>query len=162
LTCQGVLVYLKHKQVEHRKKGRGNYGTGGGLLRSLYYRMTGVAKATILRLLAEVGKACAEYQSRVIQNVLAQRVQADEIWSFVGCKQKQVTIEKIERSGMCGDVWTYVAIDAQTKLVISWLVGRRRDCNGVPSGRCGPLGESHSVDHGWPQDVLGDRGGCVR
>lgn len=66
-------------------------------------RMTGVARGTILRLLAEVGKACAAYQSRVIQNVPAQRVQVDEIWSFVGCKHKQVTVEKIERSGVCGD-----------------------------------------------------------
>jgi IS1 family transposase len=49
----------------------------------------------------------------------------DEIWSFVGCKDKNVTIEKIERDGICGDVWTFTAIDAQTKLVISWLVGSR-------------------------------------
>jgi IS1 family transposase len=87
-------------------------------------RMTGVAKGTILRLLAEVGKACADYQDRVIQNVPAQRVQVDEIWSFVGCKQKQVTVEKMQ-AGICGDVWTFAAIEAQTKLVISWLVGRR-------------------------------------
>ena len=87
-------------------------------------RMTGVAKQTILRLLAEVGKACAEYQDRVIRNVSAKRVQVDEIWSYVGCKQKNVTVEKIE-AGICGDVWTFTAIEAQSKLVISWMVGRR-------------------------------------
>jgi len=86
--------------------------------------MTGVAKGTILRLLAEVGTACAAYQDRAIRNVSAQRVQVDEIWSFVGCKQKQVTVEKME-AGICGDVWTYTAIESQTKLVIGWLVGRR-------------------------------------
>jgi IS1 family transposase len=88
-------------------------------------RMTGVAKGTILRLLAEVGQACADYQDVTIRNVKASRVQVDEIWSFVGCKDKNVTIEKIERDGICGDVWTFTAIDAQTKLVISWLVGSR-------------------------------------
>src|SRR6267154_2404015 len=87
-------------------------------------RMTGVARHTILRLLEEVGTACAEYQDRVINNVAAKRVQVDEIWSFVGCKEKNVTAEKMER-GICGDVWTYTAIEAQSKLVIAWMVGRR-------------------------------------
>lgn len=87
-------------------------------------RMTGVAKGTILRLLAEVGTACADYQDAALRNIHAKRVQVDEIWSFVGCKQKQVTLEKME-AGICGDVWTFVAIEAQSKLVISWLVGRR-------------------------------------
>ncbi len=87
-------------------------------------RLTGVAKGTILRLLARVGRACAEYQSAAIRNVPAHRVQIDEIWSFVGCKQKNVT-PKIAAKGQAGDVWTFVAIEAQTKLVLSWLVGSR-------------------------------------
>lgn len=87
-------------------------------------RMTGVSKGAILRLLASVGAACADYQDRTIRNVEAKRVQVDEIWSFVGCKQKNVTAEKME-AGLCGDVWTFTAIEAQTKLVISWMVGRR-------------------------------------
>src|SRR5262245_5685478 len=87
-------------------------------------RLTGVAKGTILRLLASVGAACARYQNDAIRNVTARRVQIDEIWSFVGCKQKQVTAETIAQ-GKIGDVWTFVAIEAQTKLVLSWLVGLR-------------------------------------
>src|SRR5260221_2888179 len=87
-------------------------------------RLTGVAKGTILRLLADVGSACARYQDDTIRNVAARRVQVDEIWSFVGCKQKQVTLEKFAQ-GKIGDVWTFVAIDAQSKLVLSWLVGLR-------------------------------------
>src|SRR5205814_2033763 len=87
-------------------------------------RLTGVAKGTILRLLATVGTACAKYQDETIRNVSARRVQIDEIWSFVGCKQKQVTPEKAAQ-GKLGDVWTFVAIEAQTKLVLSWLVGLR-------------------------------------
>jgi IS1 family transposase len=87
-------------------------------------RLTGVSKGAILRLLAAVGTACANYQDATIRNVAAKRVQIDEIWSFVGCKQKQVTPAKAAH-GKIGDVWTFVAIDAQTKLVLSWLVGLR-------------------------------------
>src|SRR5437870_2335347 len=87
-------------------------------------RLTGVAKGTILRLLASVGTACARYQDDMIRNVTARRVQVDEIWSFVGAKQKHVTAENAAR-GAVGDVWTFVAIEAQTKLVLSWLVGLR-------------------------------------
>ena len=87
-------------------------------------RMTGVAKGTILSLLARIGDACARYQDAVIRNVPAKRVQIDEIWSFVGCKQKNVT-QKIAEQRIAGDTWTFVAIEAQTKLVLSWLVARR-------------------------------------
>ena len=80
-------------------------------------RMTGVSKGAVLRLLVSVGDACAKYQNRVIRNVPAKRVQVDEIWSFVGCKEKNVTVEKVD-AGICGDVWTFTAIEAQTKLVI--------------------------------------------
>src|SRR5712675_805175 len=88
-------------------------------------RMTGVAKSTILRLLEEVGNACAEYQDRTLRNVAAKRVQIDEIWSFCYAKEKNATADMWERVGYAGDVWTFTAIDADTKLIISWLVGRR-------------------------------------
>jgi hypothetical protein len=87
--------------------------------------MTGVSKGAILRLLASVGAACTEFHDRVVRNVKAKRVQVDEIWSFVGCKQKNVTEKKVQRDGICGDVWTFTAIEAQTKLVIGWMVGQR-------------------------------------
>ena len=87
-------------------------------------RMTGVSKGAVLRLLASVGTACAEYQNRVIRNVPSKRVQIDEIWSFCYCKQKNLTPTIAERQ-IAGDVWTFTAIDAETKLVLSWLVGRR-------------------------------------
>ena len=87
-------------------------------------RLTGVSKGAILRLLVSAGNACADYQNAAIRNVSAQRIQIDEIWSFVGCKEKNVTLEKME-AAICGDVWTFTAIDADTKLVLSWLVGRR-------------------------------------
>src|ERR1017187_1278195 len=83
------MVYWIHEQAEHRQTGRGDFGTGGRLLHSLYRSHDGRCKRkTILRLLAEVGQACANYQDRVIRNVPARRVQVDEIWSYVGCKEK--------------------------------------------------------------------------
>jgi IS1 family transposase len=87
-------------------------------------RMTGVAKGTILRLLAEVGAACEEFHNATVRNIPARRVQIDEIWSFVGAKQKNVT-EEMAAERICGDVWTFTAIEAQTKLVIGWQIGRR-------------------------------------
>lgn len=88
-------------------------------------RLTGVAKSTILRLLEEVGNACAEYQDITLRNVAAKRVQVDEIWSFCYAKEKNATADMWEKAGYAGDVWTFTAIEADTKLVISWLVGRR-------------------------------------
>ena len=87
-------------------------------------RMTGVAKNTVIKLLVDAGKACARFQHENIRGVKAQRIQCDEIWSFIGMKDKQVQeVRKGERG--VGDVWTWVAIEAETKLVISYLVGAR-------------------------------------
>jgi IS1 family transposase len=87
-------------------------------------RMTGVAKNTIVKLLAELGDVCAEYLNRTLVNLPCKRIQCDEIWSFVYAKQKQVT-PKMAEERIAGDVWTWVAMDADTKLVCSWLIGRR-------------------------------------
>jgi IS1 family transposase len=87
-------------------------------------RLTGVSKGAVLRLLVSVGNACAAYQNATIRNVSAKRVQIDEIWSFCYAKEKNVTLEMAEER-VAGDVWTFTAIDADTKLVLSWLVGRR-------------------------------------
>lgn len=87
-------------------------------------RMTGVAKNTILKLIADVGKICAEYQDGAFQNLTCSRIQCDEIWSFVGAKAKNATPEQKQELGY-GDVWTWVAMDADTKLVPCWNVGKR-------------------------------------
>ena len=87
-------------------------------------RMTGVAKNTIAKLLVELGAACSEYLDGTLVNLACRRVQVDEIWSFVYAKQKNVTKE-IAESRIAGDVWTWVAIDADSKLVCSWFVGQR-------------------------------------
>lgn len=88
-------------------------------------RMTGAAKHTVLKLLVELGQACADFMDTTMRDLPCQRIQADETWSFVGCKQKNVTMEKIKRDGICEDVWTWIAIDADTKLVPSWVIGMR-------------------------------------
>ena len=87
-------------------------------------RMTGVAKNTIVKLLAEVGTACAEYQDRVFRNLPCKRIQCDEIWNFVYAKDKNVPAEKQGQFGV-GSVWTWAAICADTKLIPTWLVGTR-------------------------------------
>jgi len=87
-------------------------------------RMTGAAKGTVLKLLAEVGTACAEYQRRVMVNLPCQRLEADEIWSFVGAKQAN-TEPKLRGLGTRGDVWTWTVICADTKLKPCFLVGPR-------------------------------------
>lgn len=87
-------------------------------------RMTGVAKKTVMRIVMEVGAFCAEYQSRAFRNLNCKRIQVDELWSFVYCKQKNVT-RKITEQHVAGDAWLWVAIDADSKLVPSWKIGQR-------------------------------------
>jgi IS1 family transposase len=87
-------------------------------------RMTGVHKTTILKLLAELGSRCADYQDRTLRNLKCKRVQCDEIWQFVYAKEKNVPAEMKGQFGV-GDVWTWVAIDAETKLVPAFMVGNR-------------------------------------
>jgi IS1 family transposase len=82
-------------------------------------RLTDSAKATVLKLLVEVGEFCSIYQDHAVRNLTTARIEADEIWAFVGAKQKNAT-----KAGQ-GDIWTYTAIDADSKLMISWLVGPR-------------------------------------
>ena len=87
-------------------------------------RMTGAAKGTVARLLGEVGEACYMYQYRNLKNLQSRRIQCDEIWSFCYAKQDSLPEKKRGKLGY-GDVWTYVALDADTKLVPCWLVGQR-------------------------------------
>jgi IS1 family transposase len=86
-------------------------------------RLTGVSKPTILKLLADLGNSCAAYHDRHVRNLKVRRLQADEIWEFVGAKARNVSVEKKQEGW--GDIWTWVGIDADTKLVVSYLVGGR-------------------------------------
>jgi IS1 family transposase len=86
-------------------------------------RMTGVAKNTVVKLLGDVGLVCSIHQDRLLRNLPCKRVQVDEVWSFVGAKAKHVKPDK--RDEGWGDCWTWVALDADTKLVLSYRVGPR-------------------------------------
>jgi IS1 family transposase len=88
-------------------------------------RMTGASKNTIVKLLVEIGAACSDYLDRHLVNLSCKRVQVDEIWSFCYAKAKNVTPEIAAKNPFAGDVWTWVAIDADTKLIPSWIVGPR-------------------------------------
>ncbi|HXA19546.1 MAG TPA: IS1 family transposase [Thermoanaerobaculia bacterium] len=91
-------------------------------------RLTGVAKNTIVRLLKDAGETCAAYQDQVIRNVPCRRIQCDEIWSFIYGKDANISREIRESSPfVIGSTWTWTAIDADSKLMVSWLVGQRNE-----------------------------------
>ena len=87
-------------------------------------RLTGASKNTVIKLMINAGKACAAYHDEHVRAVKAHRVQCDEIWSFLYSKQKNVVTAK-RKDLAYGDVWTWTAIDADSKLIISYLVGGR-------------------------------------
>ncbi len=87
-------------------------------------RMTGISKPTVLKLLADIGRVCGEYQDKTLRNLRCRRIQCDEIWSFVYAKARNVKAAKAAPPN-AGDVWTWVALDADSKLAVSWMVGPR-------------------------------------
>jgi len=94
---------------------------GGDSIRGTV-RMTGVAKNTVTKLLVHLGRACADYPSRTLVNLRSKRTQCDEICSFVYAKEKNAP-ETMKTQGQAGDMWTWTALDADSKLMVSWLVG---------------------------------------
>ena len=87
-------------------------------------RMCDVAFNTVLKFVPEIGKACAEYQDKAFRNLQCKHIQCDEIWSFCYSKEKNVPEDKQGQFGY-GDIWTWVAMDSDTKLVPSFFVGNR-------------------------------------
>src|SRR5438445_4315438 len=87
-------------------------------------RLADVSINTVTKLLLDVGATCEQYQDRTLRNLKCRRIQCDEIWAFVYAKAKNLPEEMKGAFGV-GDVWTWTAIDADTKLVPSWAVGRR-------------------------------------
>src|SRR5947209_1793670 len=95
----------------------------GSSMRSIA-RVADVSFNTIVKLLIDAGKACAAFHDENVRDVKAKRVQCDEIWSFTYAKQKNVARAKAAPAG-AGDTWTWTALDADSKLIVSWLVGGR-------------------------------------
>ena len=94
-------------------------------------RITGTAINTVVKLLREVGAACLDYQDKAMRDLSCKKLQCDEIWSFVYAKAKNVPDEHNGEFGY-GDVWTFTAIDADTKLVPAWFVGLRKILSAAP------------------------------
>jgi IS1 family transposase len=88
-------------------------------------RMTGVAKKTVMRLLVEVGDVCADFQDKAFRNLTCRRLQLDEMWAWIYCKEKHRTQEIAKSHPDAGDIWLWVAVDADTKLVPCWTLGSR-------------------------------------
>jgi len=91
-------------------------------------RMTGVAKDTVLKLLVSVGQACLEYQDAVLRNLPCKRLEMDEIWCFCYAKDKNLPDHLRHTQGV-GSIWTWTAIDAESKLMVSWRLGNRDAAN---------------------------------
>ena len=87
-------------------------------------RIVGVDKKSVLRLLADVGDACDLYLDQNVRGLKCERLQLDEIWSFCHAKERNLPVEKRGAEGV-GDLWTWTAIDADTKLIVSWRIGKR-------------------------------------
>jgi IS1 family transposase len=86
-------------------------------------RLTGIAKNTVAKLLVDIGRACTDYQDKAFRNLKCKRIQCDEIWSFVGSKEKNTSADKKAKGN--GDCWTWAALCPDTKLVPCWFVGDR-------------------------------------
>src|SRR5712675_2894264 len=101
----------------------------GSSMRSVS-RITGVSINTVSKLLIDAGHACAAFHDLTVRGITAQRVQCDEIWSFSYAKQKNVKFAKAAPEA-AGGVWTWTAIDADSKLIVSWHVGDRSQHTGI-------------------------------
>jgi IS1 family transposase len=129
-------------------------------------RMTGASKNTIIKLLEDAGEAFSDYQDRAFRDLPCRRLQLDEIWAFCYAKQRNVMFAKDAPDG-AGDLWTWVAIDADTKLVPSWRIGDRSgatatefvcDLSGRLADRVQVTSEGHrayleAVEAGFGADV---------
>src|SRR6266487_5872520 len=87
-------------------------------------RMTGIAKNTVVKLLVDLGRACERYQRETLVGLHSRHIQCDEIWSFVYAKERNAP-EAMKAQGKAGDVWTWTALGADSKLMVSWLIGGR-------------------------------------
>ena len=116
------MVNMNRLSAERRAAIIGSLVEGNSIRATV--RMTGAAKNTITKLLVDLGEACAEYQDGVLVDLPCKAVEADEIWSFCYAKQKNVP-EQFKGTPGYGDVWTFTALCADTKLAPAWLVGER-------------------------------------
>src|SRR5258708_16232161 len=96
---------------------------GGGKSQRSWARMADVSLNTVTKLLVDIGSACEQFHNELVVNVPVRRLQCDEIWSFVGSKERHTTPEK--KAQRCGDAWTWIGLDADTNLCLSFLLSGR-------------------------------------
>jgi IS1 family transposase len=122
LRAQGYNVRIMNRLTLEKRAQVVNALVEGNSIRATV-RMTGVCKDAVLKLICDFGKVCAEHHDRAVRGVASKHVQCDEVWAFCYAKAKNVSEEK-QGTG-AGDVWTWTAIDADSKLIISYLCGGR-------------------------------------
>ena len=111
-------------RLPHDKRAQALQMMAEGISLRAMTRLTGISRTTLIKLLEDAGQAFAEYQDRVLVNLPCKRIQVDEAWAFCYAKQRNVSTAKAAPEG-AGDIWTWVGLDADTKLVASWYVGER-------------------------------------
>ena len=111
-------------RLPHGKRAQALQMMAEGISLRAMTRLTGISRTTLIKLLEDAGHAFSEYQDRVLVNLSCKRIQVDEAWAFCYAKQKNVPTAKAAPEG-AGDIWTWVGLDADTKLVASWYVGAR-------------------------------------
>jgi IS1 family transposase len=116
----GIIVSMNRLSTEKRKAVIACLVEGNSIRATC--RMTGVAKNTVVKLLGDLGTVCSIHMDRTMRDLTCERIQCDEIWAFVYAKQKNVPAEKRAEAG---DVWTWVALDPDTKLVPTFHIGPR-------------------------------------
>ena len=111
-------------KLPHEKRTQALQMMAEGISLRAMTRLTGISRTTLIKLLEDAGQAFSEYQDRVLVDLPCKRIQVDEAWAFCYAKQKNVPAAKAAPEG-AGDIWTWVGLDADTKLVASWYVGGR-------------------------------------
>jgi IS1 family transposase len=123
-SCPSKHILLCMNSLDPETRARIVAALVEGVSISSIVRMTGVAKTTILRLVREVGAACARFHDAHVRELGTVQVQCDEIWSFCYAKQRNVPVEMQGKPGF-GSIWTWTAIDADTRLIVSYLASDR-------------------------------------
>ena len=116
-----MIVSMNRLPIEKRAQIVSCFAEGNSLRSTS--RMVDVSLVTVLKFLKDMGTVCSDYQDQALHNLPCKRIQADEIWSFVGAKDKNIPLDEMGKGR--GSVWTWVAIDADTKLDPSWLISDR-------------------------------------
>src|SRR5712692_410207 len=115
---------MSMNKLPHEKRCQALQMMAEGISLRAATRLTGISRTTLLKLLEDAGQAFSEYQDRALVNLPCKRIQVDEVWAFCYAKQKNVPTAKAAPA-IAGDLWTWVGIDADAKLAVSWYVGSR-------------------------------------